>query len=293
MSLKSLICLFGGYDYEVDALHTAIILAKQHAAHLRLVHPQAPYQPYVGMYGGGTLMGGEFYETIERQNNERMGEAREVAAKACREHDIGFDIPVSLDKGALATFQPLSYRSHGELARAISLCDLIVSGHPMGSSVVSQDTALGTALFSTVRPVLLVSQRTTVSDDPVWSGKTALIAWRDTPEAVRAVLHAMPLLESAQKVHIATAYDSGSPSQADSQSLAIEYLSAHGIALEQDAIDRADRPAAEVIGTHARDIGADFIVMGAYGHSAFRQMLLGGFSASMLEDCPLPMILSH
>jgi nucleotide-binding universal stress UspA family protein len=43
----------------------------------------------------------------------------------------------------------------------------------------------------------------------------------------------------------------------------------------------------------ARAEGADLLVMGAYGHSRFRETVLGGFTHSVLYDASLPVIMLH
>jgi nucleotide-binding universal stress UspA family protein len=52
-------------------------------------------------------------------------------------------------------------------------------------------------------------------------------------------------------------------------------------------------PAHEVLLRHAGRLDADLVVMGLYGHSRFREFILGGFSRAMLEHSPLPMFLAH
>ena len=44
---------------------------------------------------------------------------------------------------------------------------------------------------------------------------------------------------------------------------------------------------------HATDINADLIVMGAYGHSRFREAILGGATRYMLEQAKLPVFMAH
>jgi len=49
----------------------------------------------------------------------------------------------------------------------------------------------------------------------------------------------------------------------------------------------------EVLCRHARDIDADLIVMGGYGHSRFREAILGGATRDMLEISEVPVFMAH
>lgn len=301
MALKSIICLFGGYAHETEALETAMELAKRNSAHLRIVHPQSPPQFYPGMHGMAALYGGDFYETIERQNMERLGQARETAERLARQHNMAFDLPRKDGTDAWAQFVPLIYTTSGALVREISLSDLIIIGQEKGRLAISEETALGTALFATYRPVCLIRPSglpdTALPLEPAkassWRGETGLIAWRDSVEAMRATLGALPLLQAAKNVFIATAHDHDTSVSSETYLLVLDYLASHDVKAEVIDLDRGEQSAARTVLAKAQDIGADFVTMGAYGHSVFRETLLGGFSASMLEECSLPLVLSH
>ncbi|GAB5511637.1 MAG: universal stress protein [Hyphomicrobiales bacterium] len=302
MALKSIVCLFEGFAHEIEALETAMELAQRNKSHLRIVHPQSLPQLYLGMHGLESMRGGDFYETVERQNAERLGQARDTAQRLARQHAMAFDFPVKDGNGAWAQFVPLPYSTGAALVREISLSDLIIVGQDWGWSTVSEQTTLGTALFATYRPICLVrpakpadTSLSVVSGAkvPQWKGETALIAWRDSAESMRATLGALPLLQAAKNVFIVTAHDHGTSVSAQTYLLVLDYLASHDVKAEVIDLDRGDQSAASTVLAKAHDVGADFVTMGAYGHSVFREMLLGGFSATMLENCQLPLILSH
>lgn len=299
MSLKSITCLFSGYAHEVDALHTAFDLASRNAAYLRIVHPKSPAQIYASMYGGDALLGGQFYEQMERDSQERLDQARQTSERLAGEHGVAFQsVPEGVLDGsgraAMAVFVPLSYTVRTTLIRDISLCDLIVVGHQGGGVSITDESNFGTALFSSHRPVLAVTAGEDAQAKPEWSGRTAMIAWRDTPEATRALINALPLLKAAERVMLATVGDARKDISADVQMPALAYLKTHGIQADPLVVYPADGQSnADALIERTKDAGADFLVMGAYGHSVFRETLLGGFSSTMLEDCKLPLLLSH
>lgn len=245
-------------------------LAQRNKSHLRIVHPQSLPQLYLGMHGPESMRGGDF--------------------------------PAKDRNGAWAQFVPLPCTTGGALVREISLSDLIIIGQESGWLTVSEQTTLGTALFATYRPICLVRPAKPADGllpiesgprAPQWKGETALIAWRDSAESMRATLGALPLLQEAKKVFIVTAHDHGTSVSSQTYLLVLDYLASHDVKAEVIDLDRGDQSAASIVLAKAHDVGADFVTMGAYGHSVFREMLLGGFSATMLEDCQLPLILSH
>lgn len=71
------------------------------------------------------------------------------------------------------------------------------------------------------------------------------------------------------------------------------YLARHGVNVIVDRLPSMGRPVADVLKLHARDIGADMIVMGAYGHSRLRERLFGGVTKSMIEQCDVPVLMMH
>ena len=45
--------------------------------------------------------------------------------------------------------------------------------------------------------------------------------------------------------------------------------------------------------SRAADVGADLIVMGAYGHARWREVVLGGFTQHMLDHMTVPVLMAN
>jgi nucleotide-binding universal stress UspA family protein len=45
--------------------------------------------------------------------------------------------------------------------------------------------------------------------------------------------------------------------------------------------------------SHAADLGADLIVMGAYGHARWTERVLGGATRTLLANMTVPVLMSH
>lgn len=141
------------------------------------------------------------------------------------------------------------------------------------------------------RPVLMVPAGSTAPLPP----KRAVVAWKPTREAARAVADAMPLLRCADRVDVVVidpavgerAY--GGEPGAD--------IAAH-LARHELRVDVMVRPSmnfsvAYALLEHARTVGADLLVAGGYGHSRLREAVLGGTTRELLQTAHLPVLFSH
>lgn len=126
---------------------------------------------------------------------------------------------------------------------------------------------------------------------PVSFGKKILIAWKEAREAMRAIRDAWPLLEAAEEIHfLRVARDA--PSELDASMLRL--FQDHGCPAPQLHVDRNDdAPVEDLIRLHVGRTGADLIVLGLYGHSRVRELVMGGVSRSLLADPPMPLFMSH
>ncbi|HEY0588506.1 MAG TPA: universal stress protein [Pseudoduganella sp.] len=121
-------------------------------------------------------------------------------------------------------------------------------------------------------------------------GQRPLLAWNGSLEAAKAASAALPLLQCAQEVTLAVFgdVDSGREPGAD---MAL-YLARHGVSVQ---VQQRPHPvdAGHAILSLASDRACDLLVMGAYGHSRFREMMLGGATRTILATAPLPVLLAH
>ena len=137
------------------------------------------------------------------------------------------------------------------------------------------------------RPVLVIP-RIGAKDN---IGKRILIAWNGSREAVRAVHDALPFLIEAEAVELVTINES---KEIDIPSIDIvEHLSRHGVNIEGGNVDTKSSHIGEAILYLAQNFASDLIVMGAYGHSRFREYLLGGATRHVLEKTNIPILMSH
>lgn len=122
-----------------------------------------------------------------------------------------------------------------------------------------------------------------------------MLCWKASREAARAASDALPLLRGADRVVVLIIGPGHSalPHGKEPGAGVAAWLSGHGVtfAIERQAAPDAD--AASVILSRAAAHGVDLIVMGAYGHSQVRELVLGGVSRTMLASMTVPILMAH
>jgi len=146
-------------------------------------------------------------------------------------------------------------------------------------------------VFATGRPVLVVPQIGALSS----VGKTVMLCWNASRESARAAADALPFLLAADKVIVLVVdpeVSADGHGQEPGADVAL-WLARHGVKVTVQRDVAADARIGEVILSRAADFGADLIVMGVYGHSRLREMVLGGVSRTLLSSMTVPVLMSH
>jgi nucleotide-binding universal stress UspA family protein len=140
------------------------------------------------------------------------------------------------------------------------------------------------------RPVLFIPN----AGDHVDLGRRVLVAWNGRREAARAAHDAMPLLETAQEVDVLWINPGADKGSQDLPGADLcTALARHGVKCEAAAIDRPGAPVGETLLARARHTHRDLVVMGCYGHSRFREFILGGATREVLSGMEVPVLMSH
>ena len=171
-------------------------------------------------------------------------------------------------------------------------CDLVVIGQPLAAGGASfwRSGMPEYVLLHCSRPVLVVPARGAVR--PV--GDNVTVAWNGSANAVRAITSAIPLLRRARQVQLVV-FNPGPAGALHGDLPGADmglYMARHGVRVEVCALNYDGDPG-EALLEHASRAGSDLIVMGAYGHSRFRETLLGGVTRSALLASPLPLWMAH
>jgi nucleotide-binding universal stress UspA family protein len=122
---------------------------------------------------------------------------------------------------------------------------------------------------------------------------TVIVGWDFSRPATRAIADAMPILEKAKRVCVLTVIKEKSFDTRRSGAELAKHLARHGVDVVLDEIDAKGRNIGDVFEAHLTYRNANFLVMGAYGHSRIREFILGGATKRMPARPPVPVLLSH
>ncbi|MAM37001.1 MAG: universal stress protein UspA [Erythrobacter sp.] len=150
--------------------------------------------------------------------------------------------------------------------------------------------AIESILFASGRPVLILPN----GYKPHAIDRLA-VGWNATREATRALCDATAFAESGARIDVVvldgkpSAKGHGSEPGAD----IAHHLARHGFAAEVVLVARGEGSDAEALVRGAREQGAPILALGAYGHSRFREMMLGGVTRDLLDGASIPLLFSH
>ena len=189
---------------------------------------------------------------------------------------------VLLETAQLPTFaQQVAQR-----ARARDLCIV-----PVGGALDGQDAVAETLIFHSGRPVLLMRSDAKVSAD--LAGGVAVLAWDGSVPAARAMADALPILRGMRQVRVLTILNEKASATAGLAQDAVRHLQAHGIEAVIDEVDAKGEFISRVLDSYLARTAPDLMVMGAYGRSRLREVILGGATEHMLRRAQLPVLMSH
>lgn len=146
------------------------------------------------------------------------------------------------------------------------------------------------ALIGSGRPVLLVPR-----GQPLRSQRNVLVAWKESPEAARALHDALPLLRVAHRVEILIVghADEWSTAQDDGCARLLAHLQRHGVEATLTQVPRTAGTTGATIAAHASDSQAGLIVAGGYSRPRALEQVFGGVTHHLMEQSPVPVLFSH
>jgi nucleotide-binding universal stress UspA family protein len=176
------------------------------------------------------------------------------------------------------------------LSRESRCADLVIIGQqPPGRYDNYRKLYPSEVLLKLGRPVLLVAPGVASL-----RAEHVVVAWKDTREARRAVLDAIPFLRTAKRISVVEVC----PPDDEPHALArtedvVRYLSWHGLTADARPIVHRGRSDADHLIQFASDEDADLLISGAYGHSRLGEWIFGGMTRDLLASCPVCCLMSH
>ncbi|TKD22542.1 universal stress protein [Rhodobacter capsulatus] len=279
MAYKTVLTIVTDVSQARLQLESAMAVARAEDAHLEVLCMGVDRTQTGYYYAGATAFVQQ--EVLDRAQDE----ARELE-RTMRERLAGEEIRWSSEAvvaqiGAIATVVGLRAR----------FADLVVMGHPYGKGRGQElEAAVEAALFEGQSPVMIMPDAAVPSLAP----RRVVVAWNQSNEAMNAIRKALPLLKAATLVDI-TVIDppAHGPERSDPGGQLSQWLARHGVKVEVSVLAKTLPRISDVINRHVRDTSSEMVVMGAYGHSRFREAILGGATRNMLEMAEVPVLMAH
>jgi nucleotide-binding universal stress UspA family protein len=169
-------------------------------------------------------------------------------------------------------------------------CDITVFGRVAGADARMESGFFSDLLLQSGRPLLMVPAHPAAR-----AGDTAVVGWKPTREATRALHDAQPLLKrmkTVQVVVVAPRVGDQQHGQLPGTDIAA-HLARHGLRVELVEAPRLEDSSGSTLLRHAREQGAALLVVGGYGHRRMRESVFGGVTRTLFEEADMPVLFSH
>ena len=281
MSYKDLLVVLDAGAPARGRIDVAAALAERFAAHLAGLYPlPIPQRPRELGYFDPAMLDPFFAEARERARD---------AADEVRER---FEHITKL-RGVTAEWRLIPEGPEADPAVHARYVDLTILGQldPERGEAEIIDRRPEQVALASGHPVLVVPYAGRFEN----VGRRVVVGWSATREAARAVNDAMPLLMAADVVNVLTidAHEAPRGHGALPGADISLHLARHGVKATIEQTVSGDLSVGDTLLSRAADLGADLLVMGAYGHSRLRELLLGGATRTLLRSMTLPVLMSH
>ncbi|RXV70309.1 universal stress protein [Roseovarius sp. A46] len=262
-----------------ETLTHAIAVAEANDAHLDALCLGVDRSQTGYYYAGASAV--VLQETISRAQEDAEEIDRLVRAR--------------LDKSTIRWAAEMGVAQLADIGRHVAararFSDLVTLPQPYGEGRGAElEAVTESALFEGRTPVLVAPAKGAPTPNP----RRILLGWNESPEALAATRAAIPLLRMAETVHVVVIDPPmHGPNRSDPGGLLAQYLARHGVKTEIDVLSRSLPRVSDVLLRHMTDMDADMVVMGAYGHSRFREAIFGGATRYMLEQATVPVFMAH
>ena len=255
-------------------IETARDFANRHQAHLTGVYVIQPFiVPVYAEIPIGAAVIADGTKALEERADEAKSQFETVTGNS----------------GVVTDWQVVEGSLNRVLNEQARYADLVIAGqHNPNDSETIEVSLVDHLVIEAGRPLLVVPY---VGAYPT-IGDHVLIAWKARREAVRAVNDALPILMGAKQVDVLCVNPDDNEEDVPGADICL-HLARHGINAEAHKITAKDIDIGDVLLSRTVDIGADLIVMGAYGHSRLRETVLGGVTRHLLKHMTIPVFMSH
>ncbi|MBB6254001.1 universal stress protein [Nitrospirillum iridis] len=292
MSYRKILTVLTGGGGDRAALAAAFALASpvEGGAHILALVPNPDPREAVPALGEG--VSGPLVEQIMAMVEQESANHRTRARQA-------FDAAMAAARATPADQAPGPGGLTGEFREALGNQEdtAVCEARLADVSVMTQvDEAAGGEALLMLEAILLDSARPLLVVPKTFApggvlGRHVAVAWNGSRESTQAVVQSLPLLAAAETVTV-IAVETSKTRGAAGRDLA-DYLAWRGIKAQVRQPAGAGQPVGATLLTTAGAAGADLLVLGGYGHSRLREMILGGVTRHVLYNAAIPVLLAH
>lgn len=281
MSYKDLLVHLDDTDICSERIAAAIALAKREGARLTGIALvlESTISTYIGI---------DFPSNLTEAQQEIVEKAAESAVAkfeaAAKEAGVEFQSRIVKCTASKAPARLAFFARHA---------DLIFVGQPNSSEKgkAFQEHLLEAVLLTSGRPVYVVPYIGRYEAKV----RKAVIAWDGNKKAVRAVNDAIPMLQARKEVIVLVVNPKKRSNEFGGQpgENLVTHLERYGINAKVVTVVSPDLTVDTTIQNFISDVGADLLVMGAFGHSRLREKAFGGVTDSILHQMIVPVLMSE
>jgi nucleotide-binding universal stress UspA family protein len=277
-----------GAARDASVLAAAFDVAKAFGSHVAgvFVRPDASeVLPYLGEgVSAGVIQ--EIMDASREAANHAAASARASLDEAARKAGAATLDVAQAGEGVGASFHVRDGVSEEVIAQEARLSDLVVFDVPADSKDVAIRAMLESALLNGRKPMLIVPHKSASI-----VGAKAVIGWDGGAAAAHAISAAIPLLARAQAIEILNV--TSGPIDTVQMDRLRDYLRLHGLSAAEHGINPGSQGTATALIDGATRAGAGLLVIGGYGHSRLRELVLGGVTRHVFANVTMPILMAH
>ena len=272
---KDIMVCINEADWRDNAIKAATRFANECNARLTGLYIRIPETPAMPPYG---VVSDEIIQQARKREDDRAANAKQSF------ESITDELSLSANWLEVDEFQhPL---------KAMAYTDLLMINQ------VAYDPRRGRSNIGFVNNLILETGKPVILIPTAWDkttfGSNVVVGWDESREATRAIQDAMPVLQKANHVEAVCVNYAGEDEVADVSEISA-YLSRRNVvnsfklAVTDENLDTPEK----VLHNHAIKSSADLIVVGGYGHSRLREIILGGVTRHLTKNSSVPVLFSH
>jgi len=280
MAYRTILVHLGAERHVKATLGLALEIARRNNGHLIGLH----VMPVAQLYGGFEAQIPADVIAMQEERHQEIADSIHKQFKAMTGNgDVSVEWRCTKPKGRALAEEIID---HGRRADLIVATQEDPDDESLAELGVAEQLMLGSG-----RPVLIAPYTGAMKT----VGENVMIAWNASREAARATFDALPMLQQAKRVEVLWA-NPGATSADDmsiSGSEIANTLARHGVRVEAAHTVNKQISIGNELLSRLADHGSDMLVMGGYGHSRFREYVLGGATRHILQHMTVPVLMSH